>query len=657
MTNPSLFSINAKKALVLVGLFFIFSVATQAQNFKFGKVSDEEVKQTSHPLEANANAAVLYKKELIYFVFTGDGVNQKREVHERIKIYNKEGFDWATKKVVLYRQSSGTKEVLSSVKGVTYNYNGSKVTEDKLTKQAIFEEEATENIRISTFTMPNVTEGSVIEYIYEVVSPYLVIDDFILQYNIPINKLEVSVSAPEYFRYNKSYNPRAQYVPRLKESKGNTPDFATFVINIDEENIPALRDEELISSIDNYRAKLAMELTAVQQSGGGFKTYSTSWENVCKSIYERSSFGDQIKRSNFYTSDIEPIVGSISDPFAKAFMLQNFVRSKVKWNGVYGFTSTKGIRSAYKDGSGNVGDINLLLVSMLQSSNVNAYPVLLSTRNHGVPLFPTQNGFNYVICMVETDQGYALFDATDNFSSFNVLPIRALNWQGRVLKPDGSSNWVDLIPNKPSVETTSLNVKFNDDFSAEGTVRKRLTDYLAHDYRNKYANASEADHIKKLEDGKGNLEVSDLNFENAKDVTKPIDLSYSYQLQDAVEDIGGKLYLKPMLFTAMKESIFKSDTRLYPVDFTYPISEKYIVNIMLPDDYEVEILPQSEMLSFKDELCSFKYISKVNGKYLQLNISLDFKTTVIGTNDYPEFKLFFQKIVEKQNEQVVLTKA
>jgi hypothetical protein len=70
----------------------------------------------------------------------------------------------------------------------------------------------------------------------------------------------------------------------------------------------------------------------------------------------------------------------------------------------------------------------------------------------------------------------------------------------------------------------------------------------------------------------------------------------------------------------------------------------------------VETLPQSEALNFKDEACMFTYISKVNGKYLQLNIRLDINTTIISTTDYAEFKAFFDKIIEKQNEQVVLKK-
>lgn len=668
--------------ILILALTIVLSTNIYSQNFKYGKVSDGEVAEKVHPLDPTANAAILYKNENVYFVFTSGGFNQMREVHERIKIYNKDGFDWANKRIVLYRGGSGTNEVLKKINGVTYNLEGGKVTKDKLGKEGIFEEDANEYIRISTLTMPNIQQGSVIEYSYLVESPFIAIDDIILQEEIPINKLDVRIATPEYYRYNKSFNLKAQFIPKINETQesktvmvagsarsatngisgsnnysSNASSYIDYIITIDETNIPALKDEELISSLDNYRAKLGLELTAVQRSGGGFETFSTTWEKVCKTIYDSPSFGDQLKRSNFYDDDLKAVIGDISDPFTTAFILQNFIRSKVKWNGIYGYSSAKGTRAAYKEGTGNVADVNLLLVSMLQASGVNANPVLISTRNNGIPLFPTRNGFNYVVCMVETDEGYALFDATENFSSFNVLPIRALNWQGRVVRSDGSSSWVSLSPKKPSIETTSLNVKINNDFSAEGIVRKRLTDHLAFNYRNTYAFSSNEDHVKALEKDKGDFEILELNFENAKDVTKPVELNYKYELQDSVEGIGDKLYLQPMLFTAMKESPFKSDTRLYPIDFAYPVSEKYLINIALPEGYIIETLPKSEALNFKDEACVFSYVAKNNGKYLQLNINLDINTTIIDTADYQAFKDFFQRIIEKQAERVVLTKA
>ena len=89
---------------IIIFLLLISVTTTNAQNFKFGKVSKEELEEKQHPLEPEANAAVLYKSENISFVFSAsEGFEQVREVYERIKIYNKEGFDWATKKVRLLK--------------------------------------------------------------------------------------------------------------------------------------------------------------------------------------------------------------------------------------------------------------------------------------------------------------------------------------------------------------------------------------------------------------------------------------------------------------------------------------------------------------------------------------------------------------------------
>ena len=66
------------------------------------------------------------------------------------------------------------------------------------------------------------------------------------------------------------------------------------------------------------------------------------------------------------------------------------------WNGMYGYTSDEGVKKAYDLKTGNIADINLILVGMLRAANLKANPVLISTRSNGVPLFPTMEGFNYV---------------------------------------------------------------------------------------------------------------------------------------------------------------------------------------------------------------------------------------------------------------------
>ena len=552
-----------KNLLTIIVIVFYSSFLT-AQDYKYGKVSKEELAEKVHPIDASANAVVLYRNEDISFVYTQDGFIQEREVHERIKIYNREGYNWATKKVYLYKGGGGSKEKIQSIKGTTYNLIDGKIQKDKLKKDGIFEEDYSEFTEINTITMPNIQDGAVIEYSYKISSPFIVIDDIVLQNDIPINKLDVRIATPQFYVYNKLINPKAFYSPKLKESKmkktfvsssssgrsvtgttfdTSTSEYSDNVIKVTDENIPALKEESYAGNMNNYRAKMSMELSAiVNRYGAVEKSYSSSWEKVSKSIYESPNFGAQFKRTNFFKDDVTSIVAGVEDPFQKAFTLQNYVKSKVKWNGYNGIYTQKGIRNAYKEGEGNVADINLLLITMLRSQGINANPVLVSTRSNGIPLYPTRNGFNYVVCMVQNGQNYILLDASEPYSMVNVLPEKALNWRGRLVMGDGTSDWVSLRPNSQARETTSLNVQFNDDFSVKGKVRQSMTSNIALRYRKKYALMSQDDHIKSIESGKGAIEVSEINFENASDITEPVKLSYNYELSDAIDDIGGKVY-------------------------------------------------------------------------------------------------------------------
>lgn len=112
------------KNLFMLAFLLMVSHLNIAQDFRFGKVSKEELMETSHPDFPEANASVLYKRQNIRFVFRqGEGFVQENEVFERIKIYNKEGFDLATHLIRMYSNSEGSTandEHIYGLKGVTY---------------------------------------------------------------------------------------------------------------------------------------------------------------------------------------------------------------------------------------------------------------------------------------------------------------------------------------------------------------------------------------------------------------------------------------------------------------------------------------------------------------------------------------------------------
>ena len=667
---------------IRIVLVVLITLNVHAQNFKFGKVSKTELAEKTHPKDESTNAAILFKRESVRFDYRkGDGFTQVRTIHERIKIYNKEGFNWATKKVRLYNKQNSTSENLYRLKAYTYNLVDGKIKDDKLKNDGIFDEELNEYWKVKSFTMPNIQDGCIIEFTYEISSPFLAIDDLELQYTIPINVLEVSVKTPEYFIYNRILNPQTLFRPKIEESSSSRNESFTntsvagdnrgvrssetsvsqFVINenvigVNESGIPALKDEPFVDNLSNYQAKLKLELTAIKYPNEPYKNLSSSWDAVTKTIYKSEDFGEQLDKSGYYEDDIDALLTDLESNSQKAFAIYNYVKTKVKWNGYYGFSTDAGVRKAYKEGVGNVGDINLMLVSMLRYAGIGANPVLISTKSHGIPLFPTREGFNYVICFVEDQDIMSLLDATAENATFNTLPVRDLNWQGRVIRENGSSTWIDLTPRQVSKDVTSLNIKINPDLSAEGKVRSQKSDYVAKRYRDKYADLSSESYIKVLEKDKGDLLISELEVEGTNNLLEPVKITYEYTMDNAVEEIGDKLYFSPLLFLITAENPFKQDERKLPIDLMYPMSDKYIINIMLPDGYDVEALPKSQALDFSDNKGYFKYLINQNGRFLQVNLELNINTSIILPQNYTFFKQFFAQVVEKESEKIVLKK-
>ena len=352
-----------------------------------------------YPMDSSASASVLYRNQSTRFNYIqGIGFKVLTDVHERIKIYDKEGFDYATISQLLYK-SGGDKESISGLKAYTYNLENGKVVKSKMEKSAVFSTALNKYRDEEKFTLPNVKEGSVVEYQYLITSPfYYSIDEVDLQYDIPIKKQEVSIATPEYFVFNKRskgyhYIPMESTKKSVSVSGSNyTNDISTFKAS----NIPALKDDEpYTGNINNYRAGLIFEITAIVIPGQTHKYFSTTWKDVTKTIYKSSNFGNELKKINYFKDDLATILSEAKSPSQKIGAIFNFVKSKVKWNSYYGIGTNKGVKKAYKEGTGNVAEINLMLTSMLRAAGLEANPVLVSTRSKGFPFFPTIDGFNY----------------------------------------------------------------------------------------------------------------------------------------------------------------------------------------------------------------------------------------------------------------------
>ncbi|MDP2686202.1 MAG: transglutaminase domain-containing protein [Aequorivita sp.] len=671
-----------KPTLLTIISVFCFLNVSMAQNYKFGKISKEELLQKEHPKEPTAEAAVLYRETHTNFDYTDDsGFYMVTDVLERIKIYNKEGFDWATKEIELYQGSSKNDEIIG-IKAYTYYLGANdKIEEIKLKSEGIFEEKTTKYIHKVKFTMPDVREGCIIEYKYTIKSPFISnIDEFRFQETIPVDNVEVRFASPEYFvfkTHQKGWVPykvdkeaRDRTIPMSNArsefdiygnmvSKGGARDLKLKedIYTMKLSNVPAMKEEAFVGNIDNYATSLKFELSYVDFPGAPMQTYATTWEDVSKGIYEVDSFGSELTRNNYFEDDLNSLISGISNPEEKVSRIFSYVVNKMTWNNYTGYYTNEGVKEAYKKGSGNVADINLMLVAMLRKANLNADPVLVSTKDHGMPLFPTRNGFNYVIAGVELPQGILLLDATNKDAEIGVLRTSIMNWQGRIIKKGGSSDWVSLSPKTPAVKSAMVNIEIKQDLSVVGKAQNRFTGNYAFKYRTEFKSLNEDAQRKAIEKNSGQVELSALHFENLETLGKPVSLDYDFESIDAVEDVAGKLYFSPMVFMATQENPFKPETRDYPIDFGYPMKDRYIINIALPEGYKVESIPENAAFNLGENTGSYRYLITQVGNKLQLSVEFSMNKSFIAAEEYANLKKFYELLIAKENEKVVLSKA
>ncbi len=665
----------------LIFSFFLVSLTVKAQNYNFGKVSAEELSEKFYPLDSSATASVLYRKLNIRYNYKqGSGFSVVTDIQERIKIYQKEGFDFATVSELLFMSGNG-REVLSGLKAYTYNLQDGKIEESKLKSPETFKEEVSKYYEREKFTMPNVKVGSVLEYTYTIISPfYSSLDEIVLQYDIPIKKEEISVAIPEYFVFSPNFKGYLNVTPKESKKSGkitlNTKtqtdgslrepsktSYSTndinYMINVSEfimNDVPAMKEEPYINNINNYRSAVNYELQYVNFPEEPIKSYATTWEKVAKTIYDSPDFGSQINNTRYFKDELTTVLTNTSSEAEKMNLIFYYVQKHMNWNNYYSKYTDQGVKKAFKEKTGNVADINLMLVAMLKEAGLKAFPVLVSTKNNGIPIFPTLEGFNYVIASVEINNEIILLDATNKFSEPNLIPNRALNWFGRLIKEDGSSVSIPLDTKEQSVETNMIQVSLKANGVLEGVMRTNYTHYNAYNFRNANNEIKEDSYLEKIENKYNGMEISNYSIDHKNDLGTAITEKFDFRLESQADVTGDKIYISPTLFKSEKENPFKLEERKYPVDFGYSWREKLIVNLTIPEGFKIESMPQAVAYSMPNNLGSFKYNITSIDKEIKIMVNIEINTSIITTQDYSYLREFYRHIVEKETEKVVLSK-
>lgn len=633
------------QSLVIVILFFGFSKGN-AQVYELGKVTIAELEEKVHPKDSAAVAAVLFSKGQVNIVRNGSSYSS---VKKRIKIYKKDGNQWATVQVGF---SAGNSRYINITDVYTYNLVDGKIVKSKLKPDGEFIDKINTEYWIKKITFPDIKEGSVIEYQIKNEGGGLSIPDWNFQETIPVNYSEFKTIIPESFIFKRIV--KGFFTPKINAQIADTYGYMAMGTTYTLKDLPAIKKESYVNNTDNYRSGILYELEKITIPGQFYKAISSSWDVVSKNIYEFDSFGPELNKTGYFEDDLKLLLKGKVRFDEKITAILDYVKSNIKWNDRLGYGCEKGVRKAYKEKNGNSADINLMLTAMLRYAGLEANPILISTRSNGIAFFPTVSAFNCVIASVETSNGKILLDATDKFATPNVLPLRDLNWMGRLIRKDGTSEEIDLMPTKLSDHIVSLSYDVTEKGEISGKVKRQYSDYNALNFRNATQDEKEDLYLEKFENENKKIELSDYKRINEKDLLLPVSESFAFTGSNLSEVIDEKIYLNPMLFFLNEKNPFKQDKREYPVDFGFPFLDKYFINIKIPDNFTVESLPLSTAVVMENDLGVFRFNAAVTENRIQLSIVHQINEVIIPMTKYESLKEYYKIMIAKESEKIVL---
>ena len=293
------------------------------------------------------------------------------------------------------------------------------------------------------------------------------------------------------------------------------------------------------------------------------------------------------------------------------------------------------------------------LINMLNGAEIKAYPVLVSTIDNGIPLFPSTQAFNHVIAGVPTNQGLILLDATDENATLHVLPLKDLNFFGLLVEDMDKSMKVDLFPKTDSKNMYNVNVKFDGtDFS--GVSIRKMDNYYAYKFRRALRRKHDEERSKWLQNQYPDLDILKSRFNG---LDKPYAIAsemFQFETDAYAEEIGGKTYITPLMHLTLKKNPFTSPERKFPVFFNFPRSVIKTVTITLPQGAQVVSLPKDAKYVFGDNQGMYQYKIVQQGNKIQIQSIYQMHESVVKSADYKALRDFYDKIVAKQAEKIVI---
>jgi transglutaminase-like putative cysteine protease len=507
-----------------------------------------------------------------------------------------------------------------------------------------------------TFTMPDVTVGSIIEYRYRISSPdeYLFDNAWVVQHGLYTLK--------EHFTYRGQETPQYQ-VAYVVDHLDKKPEKKRDTLELDMENVPAFESEPNMPPEDNYKPRVDFYYVS-----GNVTTLGKFWDDVGKALAE--AVEHYIGNHKEARDAAAEAIGSETDSekklrklYARAQQIRNLSYERER-------TATEQKKENLKDngsvadvlkrGFGDSQDINRAFVAMARAAGFDASVIFVSSRHNK---FFQKNLLS--VRQLDSEIADVVVNGKDVYldPGTKYCPYGLVRWMrtaAAAMKVDRKSGTFLTTPAatyKDALTYRTALLSLSPDGTATGTIDVRFAGSEALEHRLDALETDEAGRTKSLEDELktwlplgANVKVASATGWDKTD--DPLDVSFKIEIPGYASAAGKRVMIPVYLFQVRQKNAFQHNERKYPVYFPYAFAEADKIIVGIPAGFTLEGTAPDQNTKLPYAVYVMK--SQLTGSQLVTERQLALNGIFFDTDHYGQMKDFFGKVQAGDEQQAVL---
>jgi len=645
---------------VLTGVFMLPALMIG----QFQKPTDEELKMTADPKYPDAAAVILNVEEK-----TDDTVHYQ-STYMRVKILNESAKDLATVSVGYFRGNL----TIEAISGRTIHADGTIIPLNVKPTDLMRAKAGETEIRQTTFNLPSVEVGSILEYYYQIRYEGYSQPDWEIQGLYPVRKAKYFFAPfPDFLSTEANLSSRGMidehgqmesdlleyvHLPPGKTLAANASKRFELELN----DIPPLPREKWAPPLESQKYEVRFYYSAGNSAGQYWMSESNYW---LKDVGHFAEVTGNIKTAA--ASLIAPGDGDLDKAkklYAAVQGLENtdFTRKKSEEELKHaGFRAAKRADDTWMQKSGSGEDMALLYLALLRGAGLTAYPMKVMDREQGIF---NANYLNFrqltnTVVILSTGGQDIVLDPAEKMCPFQMVHWRHSGAGGIRQQDKGIAPWVtplllysanaiirrgDLTLSANGLVTAKL--KFS--MVGQDALHWRQTALLVDDETLK----KDFDDWLKTQVPSG-MEAHLTGFSNLDN--ENVDLTANATATGVPGSSMGKRILLPgSFFTTDEDRAFiDQPNRQEPVDMHYAKQVKDGVLYHLPAGFGLETTGPTASVPWPS-YATFVMKSTTSGNDLTVMTTLARAFTFLQPEEYGQLRDFYQKVAAADQQQLVL---